>query len=123
MSLFGSLMRGFDDESFFGGHRSIMRQVDQMMASMIRDPFEEDPFFGTGGGAGGGGGGGGCGGLLAGFPALTAGPAVNALSAVNALNSNALVAAGASARTQRARSQHPFTALGLPSMANMMSSI
>ncbi|XP_045620224.2 myeloid leukemia factor 2 isoform X1 [Procambarus clarkii] len=113
-----------------------MRQMDQMMASVIRDPFEDDPFFGSGGSAGGGGG---CVGLLAGFPALTAGPAAltagpaaltagpaatNALSA-NVLNANALVAAAAAAsgRSQRPRTQHPFSALGIPFVADMVSSI
>ncbi|XP_064082579.1 myeloid leukemia factor-like isoform X1 [Macrobrachium nipponense] len=44
MSLFGSLMGNFDDDPFFGSHRSMMRQMDQMMNSMM-DPFEGSPFF------------------------------------------------------------------------------
>ncbi|XP_071536473.1 myeloid leukemia factor-like isoform X3 [Panulirus ornatus] len=99
MSLFGSLMTGFDEDSFFGGHRSIMRQMDQMMSSMMRVPFEEDPFFGGGGGGGGG----------VGFPALTAArPPSNAVAP----------------RAPRHRPQRdPFSALAIPSVANIMSSM
>ncbi|XP_047470466.1 uncharacterized protein LOC125026207 [Penaeus chinensis] len=61
MSLFGSLLSGFDDDPFFGGPRSIMRQMDRMMSSMIRDPFQDDPFFASGH-------------EMSPFPALTAGP-------------------------------------------------
>ncbi|XP_042884799.1 myeloid leukemia factor-like [Penaeus japonicus] len=64
MSLFGSLLPGFDDDPFFGGPRSIMRQMDRMMSSMIRDPFQDDPFFSSGHD-------------MSPFPALTAGPLGN----------------------------------------------
>lgn len=42
MSLFG-----FNDDPFFGGGgpHNMMRQMDQMMSSMMRSPFDEDPFF------------------------------------------------------------------------------
>lgn len=65
MSLFGSILSGFDDDPFFGGPRSIMRQMDRMMSSMIRDPFQDDPFFTSGH-------------EMSPFPALTAGHVGNA---------------------------------------------
>ncbi|XP_050706149.1 myeloid leukemia factor 2-like isoform X2 [Eriocheir sinensis] len=105
MSLFGALMAGLDDDPFFGGHRSIMRQMDQMMNTMMRDPFENDPFFGRGGGGGGGGGG---------LQAITAGPTAGPLArrprtAPNSPPSRAVAS--------------PFGALGIPSIGNMMSSL
>uniref|UniRef100_A0A0P4VTP1 Myeloid leukemia factor n=1 Tax=Scylla olivacea TaxID=85551 RepID=A0A0P4VTP1_SCYOL len=96
MSLFGSLLSGFDDDPFFGGHRSIMRQMDQMMTSMMRDPFQDDDFFNGGGGGGG-------------LQAITAGPAAGALARRPA--------------HPRPPAPTPFGALGIPSIANMMSSI
>ncbi|KAF2346794.1 Myeloid leukemia factor [Trinorchestia longiramus] len=47
MSLFGSLMGGFEEDPFFGGASGMMRQMDTMMSSMMRgDPFGAgaDPF-------------------------------------------------------------------------------
>lgn len=73
-----------------------MRQMDQMMSSIMRDPFEDDPFFGRGG-----------------MAAITAGP--------TGASSNALVPRH---HPQRARTaSDPFSALGIPSIANMMSSV
>lgn len=97
MSLFGSLLSGLDDDPFFGGHRNLMRQMDHMMTSMMRDPFQDDEFF-NGGGRGSGG-----------LPALTAGP-----------NAGALARRPAAPPRNAA---NPFGALGIPSIANMMSSM
>ncbi|KAK3883597.1 hypothetical protein Pcinc_012100 [Petrolisthes cinctipes] len=93
MSLFGA---GFDNDPFFGGHRSLMRHMDQMMSSIMRDPFQDDPFFGG-----------------SGMAAITGAPA--------GATSNALVPHHHPQRPRTA--SDPFSALGIPSIANMMSSI
>ncbi|XP_068206968.1 myeloid leukemia factor isoform X2 [Palaemon carinicauda] len=84
MSLFGSLMAGFDDDPFFGSHRSMMNQMDQMMNSMM-NPFEGSPFFPP-----------------SPFPALTQ---------------------GRRQQPRAGRPRDPFSALAIPSMGGLMSSM
>lgn len=80
-----------------------MRQMDQMMSSIMRDPFQDDPFFG---GAGGG------------LVALAAPPPMAAPPTA------AVSTALAPRHHQPPRTAtDPFSALGIPSIANMMSSI
>lgn len=99
MSLFGSLMPGFDDDPFFGGVAgppNMMRQMDQMMSSMMRSPFEQDPFF-SGAQA------------SPAFPSLM-GPPSHHPAAQRQV-------------AQRHRMSDPFAAMGMPNMNNIMESM
>ncbi|CAL4124154.1 unnamed protein product [Meganyctiphanes norvegica] len=96
MSLFG-----FNNDPFFGGgHRNMMQQMDQMMTSMMRSPFEEDPFFA---------------GAQAGpaFPSLMAPPTHPAHPA----------AAQRQVMNRQHRMSDPFAAMGMPNMNNIMESM
>ena len=92
--------------------------MDHMMSSMMRDPFQQqqqqqqdDDYFNGGGGGGG-------------LPALTAGPqhAVPPHAVVPQHGVAPHPQPGALARRTRPPAS-PFGALGIPSIANMMTSM
>jgi len=74
----------------------MMRQMDQMMSSMMRSPFEEDPFFSGHHGAGPAG---------PAFPALMGHPGAHAAAAQRQV-------------ANRHRMSDPFAAMGMPNMNN-----
>lgn len=103
-------MAGFDEDPFFGGHRSMMRHMDQMMGVMLRDPFEADPFFNA----------------ASQFPAALTHPAHAHPAVTHPAVTHPAVTHPAhtpQGRQPRPRPRDPFNALAIPSMSNLMTSI